>query len=86
MNVLRWHLHFVKGDNACGLLSAVLKGMKTECGCRRRVGCVDDAENAALFAQLVAVLIEEWVSKIHLAIHAANRCRSNGDVAALLQG
>ena len=55
-------------DNARGFLPAMLQGMEAKRRCRRRIGSVDDAKYAALFAQLVAILIEERVSDIHRAV------------------
>src|SRR5690606_27684323 len=47
-------------------LSAVLKRMKAQRAHGRGLGCADHAENAALLAQLVAVLVKEGVGEVHL--------------------
>ena len=43
----------VKGDDARRFLAAMLERVQAEHGERRRIGMTEDAENAALFAQLV---------------------------------
>ena len=45
----------VEGDDAGRLLAAMLERMQAEHGQRRGVGVAEDAENAALLAQLVVV-------------------------------
>src|ERR1700755_3016042 len=48
----------VEGDDAGGLLSAVLKRMQPECGDRRRVRMPEYPEHPALLAQPVAVEVK----------------------------
>ena len=48
----------VEGDDARGFLAAMLQRMQTERGDGGGVGMVEDAEDAALFAQPVSVGIE----------------------------
>ena len=45
----------VEGDDAAGLLAAVLQGVQAERGQRGGVGMAEDAEDAALLAQLVVI-------------------------------
>ena len=45
----------VKGDDAGGLLAAMLKGVQAECGDGGGLGMAEDAEHAAFLAQRVAV-------------------------------
>jgi hypothetical protein len=48
----------VKGDDAGGLLAAVLKRVEAQRGDGGGVGMAEDAEHAALFAESVGVRIE----------------------------
>jgi len=45
----------VMGDDAAGLLPAMLQGVKTKRDKVRGIGDADDTENAALFPELVVV-------------------------------
>ena len=45
----------------------MLQRVKSQRADGRSLGRTDDAENAALFAQLVAVLIKEGMGKVHLS-------------------
>ena len=73
----------VEGDDAGRLLAAVLEGVQAERGDRRRVRMPEDAEDAALFAQPVAVEIEPggaWprllVGSMRLAFRSRRRRRA----------
>ena len=48
----------VEGDDAGGFLAAVLKRVQAERGDRGGVGMAEDAEDAALLAQPVAINVE----------------------------
>ena len=48
----------VEGDDAGGLLAAVLECVEAERGDGGRVGMAEDAEHAALFAEPVGIRIE----------------------------
>ena len=48
----------VEGDDACGLLAAMLQGVQPERGDGGGLGVAEDAEHAALLAQRVAFQIE----------------------------
>src|SRR5690606_35108445 len=76
----------VETRNPDGFLSPVLQRMETQGAHRRGFPRTDYTENAALFAQLVAVLIEEGIGEIHRSALGAIRARPNGDVAERLQG
>jgi hypothetical protein len=39
----------IEGDDAGGFLAAMLKGVKSECGERRRIGVAINAEDTAFF-------------------------------------
>ena len=54
----------VPSNDTSRFLAAMLQGMKSKRGGRRRVRRVDNAEYAALFAQLVAILVEERVGEV----------------------
>ncbi|GIQ76537.1 hypothetical protein BraRD5C2_49830 [Bradyrhizobium sp. RD5-C2] len=47
----------VEGDNAGGLLAAVLQGVQAERGDRGGLGVAEDAEHAAFLAERVAIKI-----------------------------
>ena len=70
---LRVEPHAVESDDAGGLLAAMLQGMQAERGNGGGVGMVENAEDAALLAQSVAVGVE---ARLRLARSAA----SSGDV------
>ena len=55
---LRVEPHAVESDDAGGLLAAMLQGVQAERGDRGGVGMVENAEDAALLAQSVAVGVE----------------------------
>ena len=67
-------------------LAAVLQRVEAERARRGGLGSADHAEYAALFAQLVAVQVQEWVGKVHLSRKGWPAGPPNGDVAARLQG
>ncbi len=52
----------VEGDDAGRFLAAMLKGVEAECGERCRIGMAVNAEDAAFFAQAVAVDVEICLS------------------------
>ncbi len=66
----------VPRNDARGFLPAVLQCMKAKRGSSGCIGRVDCTENAALFAQLVAICVEEGMGAVHVASRAADRWRS----------
>ncbi|WP_424363946.1 hypothetical protein [Methylocystis parvus] len=54
----------VVGDDAGRFLAAMLEGVKAERGDRRRVGKIEDAEDAAIFAQTVAIEIVRCLDRV----------------------
>ena len=63
----------VEAGDADRFLPAVLQRMQAERARRRRLVRADNAENAALFPQLVAVRVEEGVGKVHLSLGDRSR-------------
>ena len=63
----------IPGDDAGCFLAAMLQGVEAKRSHSRGIGSVDRAENAALFAQLIAIRIDEGVGANHGAVRAAIR-------------
>jgi hypothetical protein len=59
----------VEGDDAGGLLAAVLKRMEAERGDGGRVGMAEDAEDAAFLAQPVRLQIEGRLVRLRAFLH-----------------
>ena len=59
----------VEGDDAGGLLAAVLKRMEAERGDGSRVGMAEDAEDAAFLAQPVRLQIEGRLVRLRAFLH-----------------
>ncbi len=55
----------VEGDDAGGLLAAVLKGVQAERGDGCGVGVAEDAEHAALLAQAIGI----WIERLRVGGH-----------------
>ena len=55
----------VEGDDAGGLLAAVLKGVQAERGDGGGVGVAEDAEHAALLAQAIGI----WIERLRVGGH-----------------
>src|SRR5215468_6251758 len=71
----------IKGDDAGGLLPAVLQRVQTQCGERRRVLIAEDAEDPALLAQPVALggkagRLRERARRISRTDHGGLACLS----------
>ena len=60
---LRMEPDAVESDDARGLLAAMLKGVHSKRGNGAGVGVIENAKDAALFAQAVAVRIEAGLAR-----------------------
>ena len=71
---LRVEPHAVESDDAGGLLAAMLQGMQPKRGDRGGVGMVENAEDAALLAQSVAVGVEVGFVRTNLEASSGAVC------------
>src|SRR5690606_32551370 len=55
----------VEAGDAGGFLAAMLERMEAQGRDGRRIGCADDAENAAFLTQLVSVCVQEGMCDVH---------------------
>ena len=64
----------VKAGDSRRFLPAMLQSMQAQRRYRSRIGCVDDAENAAFLAQLVAVSVEKRMVRDHRCLQGPACC------------